>query len=546
MKLRKTQIILLAAILCLPLILFNSCETSEEIIFEQEKLFTKDSKIVPLFLKAVGATVDSSFKKSFGDEDQCTEFVYPMTFYAYSSDAEEPSPVVINNDEELVAFLTSLTSGQEFFITYPVTLIDVDGNQTVISDYPDLEGVLTMLIDACLGDDDDDDDDENDDNDDDLGIRNAHFDVDTATEVYNFYEGETDAHTHEYDEKYDTNIVDYFNIETGGKTGNSALHNITDLVYGVPNNDELFYIIVGNAQLSQDVQLEINGTKMPVLDYQAKVDAYVNGDTNALEVYTLGSSQTAITLTSLKFIVGMDAATVDNGLIPTETKTVRSNTPGPNGEYRDGALIAQAIDADSMLLNADLGVAASDSRLFWESTIFWHNKDGDNENNGDNEDACECKGEVDALDLQYLGDRTDASIVVYEGKIDAKKVMTTFENINKNDVISFIGNKKENKMGSKIIVVVDGDIANATEIHTSCSQDILIGMTFGNFEIEGGSSSKGGEFCDPGDDAKYEYCHKKNKKIVICHKGKSICISINAIWGHMANHSEDYFGSCNN
>ena len=538
MKLGKTQIIVLVAVLCLPLMLFNSCQTSDEIIFNQEKIFTKDSKIVPLFLKALGVNLDANFTKSFGDEEQCTEFLYPMTFYAYSGDDEEPSPVIINNDDELVEFLTSLTSGQEFFITYPVTLIDVDGNETVINDYPDLEGVLTMLVDACTGGEDDDDDD-----DDDLGIRNAHFDVDTATEVYNFNEGETDAHTHEYDEKFDTNIVDYFNIETGGKTGSSALHNVTDQDYGVPNNEELFYIIVANAQLSQDVQLEINGTKMPVLDYQAKVDAFINGESNALEVYTLGSSQTATTLTSLKFIVGMDAASIDNGLIPTETKTVRSNTPGPNGEYRDGALIAQAIDTDSMLLNADLGVAASDAGLFWESTLFWHNKDKEDDND-DSDDSCECKGDVDALDLEYLGDRTAASIVVYEGKIDDKKVMTSFENINKGDVLSFVGNKKDNKMGSKIIIVVDGDVANATEIHTSCSQDILIGMTFGDFEIEGGSSSKGGEFCDPGDDVKYEYCHKKNKKIVICHKGKSICISINAIWGHMANHTEDYYGSC--
>ena len=162
-SLKKTfKSILLVTLLSMSLGVFNSCQTSEEeIIFASSELFTKDSKIVPLFLKSVGANVDTN-NKSFGDAEQCTEFVYDMTFYAYSSDAEEPSPVIITSDEELVAFLTSLTSGQEFFITYPITLIDVDGNETVITDYPDLEGILTMLVDACIGDDDSDSDDDSD------------------------------------------------------------------------------------------------------------------------------------------------------------------------------------------------------------------------------------------------------------------------------------------------------------------------------------------------------------------------------------------------
>lgn len=547
MKSRKNQftLLLLTAILMIPLALLNSCQTSDDIVFNSEQLFTKDSKIVPLFLKAIEDNSSTISTKSTNDEDQCTEFVYPMTFYAYTGDDTEPSAIIINNDEEFEEFLTALTSGEHFFITYPVTLIDVDGNLTAINDYPDLEGVLTMLIDACTGDSDDDNDDDDGDDDGGLGIRHAHFDVDTAHLVYNFNEGETDAHTHEYDEKYDTNIVDYFNIETGGKTGSSALHNIFDPEFGVPNNDELFYIIVGNAPLSQDVQLDINGTLISVLDYQAKVDAFMNGDMNALEVYSLGSSQGATTLTSLKFVVGMDAATVENGLIPTETKTVRSNTPGPSGEYRDGALLVQAIDVDNMSLNTNLGVADGTADLYWESTIFWHNKDNNDDGNGDDDSSCECKGEVDALAIEYLGNVKDASIVVYEGKINTNKIITTFENINNGDLLSFVGNKKDNKMGSKIIIVTNNDVNNATEIHTSCSQAITIGISFGDFKVKGGSSSKGGDFCDLGNDGKYEYCHKKNKKVVICHKGKSICISINAIWGHMAHHSDDYFGSCN-
>ena len=146
-------------VLCLSLVFFNSCQTSEnDIVFSSEVLLTKDSKIVPLLLKAVGANTDGVSAKSTDDEQQCTQFVYPMTFYAYGSDAEEPYAVQINSDEELIAFLNALTAGNQFFITYPVTLLDVDGEETVINDYPDLEGILTMLVDACNSDDDDDGD----------------------------------------------------------------------------------------------------------------------------------------------------------------------------------------------------------------------------------------------------------------------------------------------------------------------------------------------------------------------------------------------------
>jgi len=214
------------------------------------------------------------------------------------------------------------------------------------------------------------------------------------------------------------------------KKKKKGLRNINDLEFGVPNDSEKFYIIVANAELSQDVELEINGNLISVMDYQAKVDDYLKGN-HALETYSLGESAGATQLKSLKFIVGLDAASVSNGLIPTETKTVVKNTPGPNGEYRDGALIIQAININNMSLNRSLGVADQDEDLYWESTIFWHVKQsGDNKGN-------------------------------------------------------------------------DNDNSNS-----------------------------------------YEYCDKKDKKVYICHKGKTICISVNAIWKHMEHHKDDHLGSC--
>lgn len=168
MKSKNNQIksAFIACILCFTGLFFNSCQTSEDEVFIiSSELYDKDSKIVALFFSALGGTEDiaSTSFKSFTDDQQCTSFIYPITFYAYSSDADEPAPVVINNDEEFISFLESLTNGQQFFITYPVTIVDLDGNETVIRDYPDLEGILTMLVEACQGDSDDGDDDGDDD-----------------------------------------------------------------------------------------------------------------------------------------------------------------------------------------------------------------------------------------------------------------------------------------------------------------------------------------------------------------------------------------------
>ena len=46
------------------------------------------------------------------------------------------------------------------------------------------------------------------------------------------------------------------------------------------------------------------------------------------------------------------------------------------------------------------------------------------------------------------------------------------------------------------------------------------------------------------DDNGFKFCDKNSKKVYICHKGKTICVSVNAIWGHMNHHEEDYLGTC--
>ena len=117
-----------------------------------------------------------------------------------------------------------------------------------------------------------------------------------------------------------------------------------------------------------------------------------------------------------------------------------------------------------------------------------------------NEDCGECEGQITSLDLEYLGNMVNATIEIYEGKIEPDKLFKTFYDVNTGDVLSFVGSKKNNKMGSKIFLTVNGN--NPQEIHTSCSQDIYAGMTFGDYLIIAGTSHDGGPLCTtdvPGD-----------------------------------------------
>ena len=109
---------------------------------------------------------------------------------------------------------------------------------------------------------------------------------------------------------------------------------------------------------------------------------------------------------------------------------------------------------------------------------------------------CDCKGGMTSLDLEYLGAETDAVVKIYKDKIESKKILAVFTNVNPGDILSFEGVGKDNKMGAKIRITVNDDKKNYTEIHTSCSQDISIGMAFGDYVVRAGTSKDGGDLCE--------------------------------------------------
>lgn len=183
------------------------------------------------------------------------------------------------------------------------------------------------------------------------GVPGGHFDLDTSLMNYPFNQGKTDHHVHEYDDKFKTNGVDFFDM-------------IDDKFTAVPQVDgsKTFYIIVGNATLSPGAKIVVNGKSYSAADWVKQ----------QMQTKFSISGSNGTKLTALK--VTFDAKTdISKQLVGTETKLVVSNTADANGAYRNGALTLQFLDVDKVELDNKLGVAALPSTgLVWEATLFHH------------------------------------------------------------------------------------------------------------------------------------------------------------------------------
>ena len=110
-----------------------------------------------------------------------------------------------------------------------------------------------------------------------------------------------------------------------------------------------------------------------------------------------------------------------------------------------------------------------------------------------------CEKGMTSLSLEYMGSETNATIKVYKDKVEPDKLIETFTDVNMGDTLSFIGTGKDNKLGAKIRITINDDNVNYTEIHTSCSQPIWVGMVYDNlYLLVAGTSKDGGPLCEEG------------------------------------------------
>ena len=114
----------------------------------------------------------------------------------------------------------------------------------------------------------------------------------------------------------------------------------------------------------------------------------------------------------------------------------------------------------------------------------------------------DCDGKVNALTLLYTGSSTiDLTVEDRDGNIVYSGMVSP------NEMFSFVPAPGEVHFGTRIRLFDAG--VQIQEIHTSCSQEILIGSVFGNFEVLNGSSVNGGPFCDGGAGGGCDECDGK-------------------------------------
>jgi hypothetical protein len=194
----------------------------------------------------------------------------------------------------------------------------------------------------------------------DPGLRGGHFDVDTTTSL----DGTTEGHFHEYDDEHDVSGIDFIApLDTQGEVQplEEALGDVPDLE---------FVIVVVNPDLSPGARLVLDGAYDPQDPSSwVGVGEYADTPLQQLERHTLR------TLPSLGLYFAGDAIQT-GGLAGTEPTCVSRNDVGPGGEWRNGALVVQAIRADQLQTNVALSAGgvqgAATAGLLWEGIVFWH------------------------------------------------------------------------------------------------------------------------------------------------------------------------------
>ncbi len=145
----KKQLKLFRYLLFLPFLLLIFCQdNNDEIISLNSKdIITKNSKVTSLMKSAVKSDSDDD-----NDDEQCVEFQYPIAFYVIFPQGQSIETIVVTSDEELFDFFDTLTETDEIRIDFPLVLVGVDGEETIINSLTELEDTLQIAVDACRGD----------------------------------------------------------------------------------------------------------------------------------------------------------------------------------------------------------------------------------------------------------------------------------------------------------------------------------------------------------------------------------------------------------
>ena len=148
-KIIKNKFNLFGYLLFLSFFLFTFCQERNDVAIMSEDavaedVITKGSEVISLMKQAVDSDSDD-------DDSQCLEYQYPFAFFVIFPDSQSIETIVISNDEELFDFFDKLTEKDQIRIDFPIALVGLDGEDTIINDLTELEETLQVAIDACRG-----------------------------------------------------------------------------------------------------------------------------------------------------------------------------------------------------------------------------------------------------------------------------------------------------------------------------------------------------------------------------------------------------------
>ncbi len=184
------------------------------------------------------------------------------------------------------------------------------------------------------------------------GIACGHFDVDATNPSSTWINN--NGHQHEYDDDHATTNVNLFNM---------LENNMVNIQNKITDPNKKFVIMITNADLSTEAQIKINGVTTNALIYQQNMLQSLNSQ-SPLQTYSLGAGVAGATqLTELK--VGFPTNVIAlSGIYGTTPDKVKNNVLGANGQYRNGALVLQLIDA--AYVNAIL-YTSTHANIDWEN-----------------------------------------------------------------------------------------------------------------------------------------------------------------------------------
>lgn len=149
-----------------------------------------------------------------------------------------------------------------------------------------------------------------------------------STKVYGFGVGKTKFFTNDLEELYPDGIIDFIH---------SPDPMVRQVMDKIPFNAK-FRVVIVNGTRSKKTVLQINDQFEAAPNYGPRSDKSVFS-------FSPRKKRGAIRLESLKLHILKDAFAA-NEFASSSVKCVSKNVPGPNGEYRNGALTLQLVDAE--------------------------------------------------------------------------------------------------------------------------------------------------------------------------------------------------------